>query len=159
MGIINRLNKNLFFIFSAFLIASSAALSAGIDDRQYNHKLQIINGSNGEIITDFNVKIAKDDSSQEKGLMFVEKLPEDYGLLFDFKSEKISYMWMKNTLIYLDIIFIDKNNKIVNIEQSARPLSEKYISSKLDVTKVLEINGGLVKKLDITIGDKIKVVK
>jgi uncharacterized membrane protein (UPF0127 family) len=62
---------------------------------------------------------------------------------------------MKNTLIPLDIIFIDSDNKIVNIHQNAIPMSEKLISSQKKIVKVLEINAGLVKKYKIKIGDKI----
>ena len=66
-------------------------------------------------------------------------------------------MWMKNTKIPLDMIFIDKNNKIISISKEAVPESLEVISSEFKVMKVLEINGGLCDKFGIAVGDYIRI--
>ena len=151
-----KLGQNLIVALLLLLLVSKPTMA--LDDKDYNNNLQIINGTNQKIITTFKVRIAKNNSDQEKGLMFVKSLPESFGLLFDFPKEKIVNMWMKNTLISLDIIFIDKNDRVVQIFNSAPLLSQEIISSMLPAKKVLEINAGLAKKFDIKIGDKIKLV-
>jgi uncharacterized membrane protein (UPF0127 family) len=66
-------------------------------------------------------------------------------------------MWMKNTRIALDMVFIDKNNQIATIVTNTEPYSLDIISSEKEVKKVLEINAGLVKKFGIKVGQKIKI--
>lgn len=140
------------------IIFSCQSLSQ--NDKSYNVKLQIINKDDaGDVLAEFLVKIADDDKKRVLGLMFVENLKENHAMLFEFKEEKIVKMWMKNTKISLDMLFIDKNNKIVNIYQNAIPNSTKIISSIYKVNKVLEVNAGVIKKLDINIGDYILLKK
>lgn len=129
-------------------------ISNAADDKNYNVKLQIINDKNNNT-NNFLVKVVKKKSDQEKGLMWVKNLPKNYGMLFEFENEEIIYMWMKNTKIPLDMIFIDKANKIIKISHNTKADSLEIISSKKPALKVLEINGGLAKKLEITIGDRI----
>ena len=76
-------------------------------------------------------------------------------MLFVFLDEKIVTMWMKNTLINLDMIFIDKNNKIINIAHNQQNHSLSIISSQKKVDKVLEINANLAKQLEIKVGDQV----
>ena len=64
----------------------------------------------------------------QKGLMYRKSLPEDAGMLFDFKYEKPVSMWMKNTFIPLDMLFISNNKKIVHIAENTTPFSEKTVS-------------------------------
>ena len=86
-------------------------------------------------------------------------LSEDSGMLFIFEEEKINSFWMKNTLIALDIIWIDKDNKIVFIKKDAQPCieypCETFVSS-IPSKYVLEISAGLSENLNIHEGDKIK---
>lgn len=103
----------------------------------------------------FNVEIADDIPSQTKGLMFRKNLPTDSGMLFMFKQPQKLQFWMKDTYIPLDIIFINAKDTIVHIEKNTQPLSEKQLSSKKNVTKVLEINAGLSDLYGIDLGDKI----
>ena len=131
----------------------------GFDNNIYNNKLQIINANNSKIITNFQISILKDSKSQRKGLMHVTNLPSNYGALFDFKKEKIAKMWMKNTFISLDMLFIDKNDEIIKIIKNTKPLSQDIISSKVKVAKILEINANIADKFNIKIGDKIKITQ
>ena len=150
--------KYAFYIFtllSVFVLAPS--LARAFDNKDYNNNLQIINKEGSKILGNFKVKIANNSNAQEVGLMFVSDLPKDHGLLLEFKKEKIVHMWMKNTLISLDMIFIDKNDEIVHFYNSAVPLSLDRISSKYKSKRVLEVRAGSIKRLGIDIGDTIKL--
>ena len=125
-------------------------------DKNYNVKLQIINNKNDQI-ADFKVSIANNDIQRRRGLMFVKHLPKNYGMLFNFEQEQYVVMWMKNTKIALDMLFIDKDNQIVHIKHNALPESKELIDSRYKVLKILEINGGLSRKFGISTGDHIKI--
>ncbi|MES2677276.1 MAG: DUF192 domain-containing protein [Pseudomonadota bacterium] len=125
-----------------------------LNSKDYNTALQIKNPQNGKTYN-FLVNIAKSEEQRQKGLMFVDKLPKNYGMIFEFENEQVIYMWMKNTKIPLDMLFIDKAGKIVSIKENAQIESLEIISSQKPVKKVLEINGGLTKKLGIKLNDLI----
>ena len=105
----------------------------------------------------YQVKIVQTMEEKLKGLMFVKKLPENQGMLFDFRGYSSVAMWMKNTYISLDMLFIDCNFKVADMHQNATPLSLEKISTDKPFCFVLEINGGQVLKQNISIGDKITV--
>lgn len=107
----------------------------------------------------YNVEIANDDKKRQDGLSNRKSLGEKDGMIFLFpKKEKLSF-WMKNTLIPLDIIFID-NDKIVHIAKNAKPEKEvkgvlPIYTTPVNADKVLEINGGQVDKYKFKNGDKV----
>ena len=103
----------------------------------------------------FNVELALTPSEQQKGLMFREKMPDMQGMLFVFGSEYVRSFWMKDTLIPLDIIFVEKTGRIQHIHSMAKPLDESLISSGAPSYAVLEINGGMADKLELNAGDYI----
>jgi len=103
----------------------------------------------------FAVELATTDEERAQGLMFRKELPEDRGMLFDFKSEQDVSFWMKNTYIPLDIIFIAGDGRIVRIEEKTEPLSLRSITSGRRVRAVLEVNGGTARKRGIAPGDKV----
>jgi len=107
-----------------------------------------------ETFSNLLVKLAKTEEEKQKGLMFVNKLSKTNGLLLLYKKPKIVKIWMHNTQIPLDIIFINDQNKVVLIKKG-EPFSKKIISSVTHVIGVLEIPDGCVKKLDIKVGGKI----
>ena len=104
----------------------------------------------------FAVELAETPEQLSFGLMFRRALPQDAGMLFDYARPQQVSMWMKNTLIPLDMLFIDKSGNIVHIHQRAVPGSLEAISSKVPVRGVLELNGGTVSRLGITRGDKVR---
>jgi len=103
----------------------------------------------------FTVEIADTEQSRERGLMFRKELPPGRGMLFDFHREQQVGFWMKNTLIPLDMIFIDGRGRIVSIEQDAKPMSEDVIMSGGQVRAVLEVDGGTARRLGIAPGDRV----
>ena len=106
-----------------------------------------------EKFSDLLVKVAKTEEDKKKGLMFVNKLSQTNGLLLLYKKPKIVKIWMHNTRIPLDIIFINNQKKVILIRKG-KPFSKKIISSVTPVVGVLEIPEGCAKKLHIKVGDK-----
>jgi len=103
----------------------------------------------------FTVEIADTEQARERGLMFRKELPPGRGMLFDFQREQQVGFWMKNTLIPLDMIFIDGRGRIVSIAQDAKPMSEDVIMSGGQVRAVLEVDGGTARRLGIAPGDRV----
>ena len=104
---------------------------------------------------EFDVELALSDRQQARGLMFRQSLPAAAGMLFDYRIPTRITMWMKNTFIPLDMIFIGADGRITNIVQRTVPMSETTIASKGEVRAVLEVNSGTVARLGIQPGDKI----
>ena len=105
---------------------------------------------------EFIVELAISDRQQTQGLMFRRTLPINAGMLFDYRVPTHISMWMKNTFIPLDMIFIGANGRIINITQRTIPMSEVAISSNGEARAVLEVNGGTVDRLGIKIGDVVE---
>ncbi len=103
----------------------------------------------------FAVELAADDASRAKGLMFRRELPEGRGMLFDFHREQEISMWMENTYIPLDMIFIAGDGRIRHIAENTVPLSRATVSSRGPVRGVLEVIAGTVRKLGIAPGDRV----
>jgi uncharacterized protein len=103
----------------------------------------------------FSVELATTDEERERGLMFRKELPDGRGMLFDFETERSVAMWMKNTLIPLDMIFIRADGRIANIAESTEPMSTRIIPSRGGVRAVLEVAGGTAKRLGIQVGDRV----
>jgi uncharacterized protein len=103
----------------------------------------------------FSVELAVTDEERAKGLMNREQVPDGYGMLFDFKQEQQVSMWMKNTLVSLDMIFIRDDGRIARIAERTEVKSEKIISSGAPVRAVLEVVAGTAKKYGIAAGDKV----
>ena len=115
--------------------------------------------SNTVILKDFEVKVKVADSQEEleKGLMGVKYLPEDEGMLFLFENRDYGGFWMKNTLIPLDIIFINGGDIVVDIIEAEPCTSEpcEIYSPSEKTLKVLEVNKGLSRKIGLKVGDKV----
>lgn len=103
----------------------------------------------------YHVEVADTDTARHLGLMYRDKLPADQGMLLDFPRDANVGIWMKNTYIPLDLIFIDGMGTIVYIYQGATPLSTRTISTGQRVRAVLEINAGQVADHNIRTGDRV----
>jgi uncharacterized membrane protein (UPF0127 family) len=103
----------------------------------------------------FSVEVAVTDEQRARGLMFRRELPEGRGMLFDFKRDQEVSMWMENTYVSLDMIFIRADGRIARIAENTEPMSRKVISSGGAVRAVLEVVAGTAKKLGIVAGDKV----
>jgi uncharacterized protein len=103
----------------------------------------------------FTVELAETPRQMEQGLMFRRSLAPDAGMLFDFKQPTMAAMWMRNTLIPLDMLFVDQHGRIVNIAQRAVPESDQTIAAAEPVRAVIELNGGTAERLGIKPGDRV----
>jgi len=103
----------------------------------------------------FNIRIADTEARRELGLMFVTQLPTDEAMLFPEEKPQIMSMWMKNTLIPLDMLFIDKRGQIACVIENAKPQSLEILSCDKPVRAVLEIGGGEAQRRGIRVGDRV----
>jgi uncharacterized membrane protein (UPF0127 family) len=103
----------------------------------------------------FAVELAVTDEERAKGLMYRRSVPESYGMLFDFKRDQEVTMWMRNTYVSLDMIFIQSDGRIRRIAENTETESDKIISSGGPVRAVLEVVAGTAKKLGIVAGDRV----
>lgn len=105
----------------------------------------------------FSVEIADTDRSRSRGLMFRNELPADQGMLLFYDYPRPVSIWMKNTYLPLDILFINDRGRVARIVERATPLSLEPMSSGTKARAVLEINGGRSAELGIRVGDRVIV--
>jgi hypothetical protein len=139
-------------LLSAFFVMSASADMIRPSMATEQQTLEIASKSGVHV---FSVELAVTDEERERGLMFRKQLPEGQGMLFDFKREQEVSMWMENTYVPLDMIFIRKDGRILRIAENTEPLSRAIISSRGQVLAVLEVLGGTANKLGIAAGDRV----
>jgi uncharacterized membrane protein (UPF0127 family) len=103
----------------------------------------------------FSVWVADTPERAEQGLMFVSDLPESVGMVFPLVPPRIERMWMKNTYIELDMLFVDATGQISKITPRAQPLRLDTLSSDAPVSAVVELRGGEAARLSLKIGDMV----
>lgn len=137
-------------VLSASLLA--LALIAGLARAATIEPLEILTRSGVHV---FEVELAITDDERAKGLMHRRELPQGRGMLFDFGRDQMVAMWMKNTYVSLDMIFIRADGRIAHIAENTTPHSEAIVSSRVPVRGVLEVVAGTAKMLGIQPGDKV----
>src|SRR6202050_3613296 len=103
----------------------------------------------------FQVWVADTPARAEQGLMFVSDLPDTLGMVFPVDPPRVETMWMENTYIELDMLFIDSGGRVTKIIEHAAPMSRKTLSSENAVAAVLELKGGEAGKLGLHTGDSV----
>ena len=144
------------------ILAGALAFVSGISDIQGPARAQqvlpseplSIAGQRGEY--EFTVEVADEPREQSVGLMFREEMAADHGMLFDFGETRMVQMWMKNTPLSLDMLFIRSDGTIATIAERTEPFSLDTISSGEPVSHVLELRGGVAKMLGLKPGDRVK---
>jgi hypothetical protein len=142
----------MFKLFSGLFLALMLAACSQEQEQVVTTPL-IVYTSNGEIR--FNVEVAQTPEQLKKGLMHRTQMPLNNGMIFSIYPVRPTAMWMKNTKISLDMLFIAPDTSISQIVESATPLSEELIVSKEPVRAVIELNAGQAKRYGIKVGDKI----
>ncbi|WP_142850638.1 DUF192 domain-containing protein [Telmatospirillum sp. J64-1] len=104
----------------------------------------------------FDVELALTPEQRAQGLMFRRELAEDHGMLFDFGSERTIHMWMKNTLIPLDMLFLSEEGRVIGLAERTEPLSLEVISGG-PARYVLELAGGTAERLGLRPGDRMSL--
>jgi uncharacterized membrane protein (UPF0127 family) len=133
---------------AAALLALAWLPAAAVD----LHTLEIVSRSGVHV---FSVELAVTDAERARGLMFRRELPEGQGMLFDFGRDQDIAMWMKNTFIPLDMVFITGGGRILRIAENTEPMSTSIIPSGGPVRAVLEVIGGTAKRYGIAAGDRV----
>ena len=115
-------------------------------------KLELVTSAGVRVI---EVEVARTMDQQAKGLMFRTTLADDHGMLFPHDKPREVSMWMRNTYIPLDMVFIRADGTVHRIAERTEPLSEKIVSSQGEVAAVLELAGGAAERLGLKVGDKV----
>jgi hypothetical protein len=140
------------FVWLAWLLVASGALATRPALAVELHPLEIVTKAGVQV---FSVEEARTDEERERGLMFRTALPEGQGMIFDFSPEQNVSMWMKNTLIPLDMIFIRADGRILRIAENTKTQSEEIIPSGGPVRAVVEVIAGTARKFGIAAGDRV----
>ena len=142
-----------FILLTCFLWLAGA--SAALPENAQISKLEPITLESADSVTMLTAEIADTDELRTRGLMFRHFLPEDKAMLFDYETPRPVAMWMKNTNISLDMLFIRQDGTIAAIAQDTVPKSLDTISVQEPVRGVLELAAGTVKRLGLRVNDKV----
>lgn len=133
-------------LFALALLAQASALATGTGTL-------VLKTETGD--HNFNIEVATTREEQALGLMFRRSLPENAGMLFLYEQPQPAAMWMKNTLIPLDMVFIAPDGSVLRIETNTEPFSTAVIPSEGTVSAVLELNAGQADRIGLKRGDKV----
>lgn len=111
--------------------------------------------ANGDYITTIDIELAEASEERRIGMMFRTSMEENQGMFFIFPYETRQSFWMKNTILPLDMIFINSSNEIVTIHKNTTPYAETQYPSTRSAQYVLEMNAGYCDRVGIKEGDKI----
>jgi len=139
------------FCFSVAVVFGPRPVCAG---SKFAHDTLVIETQTGR--QTFDIEVAKTDREKARGLMFRTGLASGRGMLFPYDKPMVVSMWMRNTYISLDMIFIGTDGRITRIVERTEPLSETIFSSHGDVMGVLEIAAGEAARLKLQKGDKVR---
>lgn len=112
----------------------------------------------GKVLSNIDIELADNNFKRMQGLMYRKEMAENQGMLFIFEIEDYQSFWMKNTILPLDIIFVNVNKEIVKIHKNTTPFSEQSYPSIKPAIYVVEVNAGYTDKYGIKEGDKISWV-
>ncbi|MDE0970221.1 MAG: DUF192 domain-containing protein [Octadecabacter sp.] len=147
--------RSAFFITCTFIVTTIVVIGfAGKSYAACSQDNVSVRGDFG--LAQFTVEVADSIAERSRGLMFVEDMATTQGMLFVYEWPQNVSFWMRNTLIPLDIIFVDDIGIIRNIHSMALPLDETSIFGGSDIQFVLEINGGLANRLGMDVGDQMQ---
>lgn len=117
--------------------------------------LHFFSASGNDTLGVIDIEIADDDAQRQQGLMYRTKMKDNQGMLFVFDKSELQNFWMKNTIISLDIIYVDEDFNIVTIHRNTEPYSESQIPSFKKAKYVVEVNAGYCSRHQINEGDRI----
>lgn len=108
-----------------------------------------------DTLVPFTVYIARTDEQMRQGLMYVRNLPAGVGMLFTYRQQRTGSMWMKNTFIPLDILFVDARGQVTDIAKNTKPQSLKSIRSSVKVRGAIELASGSADKFGLEVGNQV----
>jgi uncharacterized membrane protein (UPF0127 family) len=151
----SRLAAHATLLAAATLVAVLAHAAPALEELG-NFPRATVEIASGDRVHRFDVWVADTPERQAQGLMFVRDLAPDAGMLFVHDAPREVSMWMKNTYIPLDMLFIDRNGRVVRIAHETTPHSLESITSGAPVTQVLELRGGEAARRGIAVGDRAR---
>ncbi|WP_128934024.1 DUF192 domain-containing protein [Bradyrhizobium zhanjiangense] len=137
---------------AAILVVAGMAVAIGSVRAASFQPLEIVTRNGVQV---FSVEMATTEQEKQTGLMYRKELADGKGMLFDFNPEQEVSMWMKNTYVSLDMIFIRADGRILRIAENTEPMSTKIISSQGPARAVLEVVAGTAQKYGIRPGDRV----
>jgi len=140
-------------LIAAVLVIAGLVAASGPAHAASFQPLRIVTG-NG--VQEFSVEMAVTEEEKQTGLMHRKHLADRKGMLFDFDPEQEVAMWMKNTYVSLDMIFIRADGRILRIAENTEPLSTSIVSSEGPAKAVLEVVAGTARKYGIRPGDRVE---
>ena len=146
--------RKIFFLFTIFSLIFISTACTSSNKKLPVKKLVLVNSEDKEIIV--KAEIASTFDERKNGFMFRQEIPDGTGMLFIFEEEQILDFWMKNTPHPLSIAYIDKNGKIRDILDMT-PYSLANITSSTEVLYALEVPQGWYGKVNVKVGDKLKL--
>jgi len=149
----NRRHGNGALILARLLLLSVLVTACGVV-RPETRTLRIHTAAGTTV--NYHVEVATTSARQHRGLMFRKSMTPDHGMLFVYHRSQTLYMWMKNTYLPLDMLFIDEHGRIATIAAHARPLNTDIISSGTPVRAVLELNAGEADRHGVKVGDRVE---
>ena len=149
----NLINHNLLNIRLSLTVCLFIITTLSMAREPDLESLQITNSEG--LVVSYNIEVARTPVQMRRGLMFRDSMPEDMGMLFIYNPERVATMWMKNTVLSLDMLFIDEHGVIITIAENTTPYSLNTISSQQPVRVVLELNAGQVEKHSLNTGDRV----
>ncbi len=150
------LSSVAFLMISLFAMLPAASSGAWAQEKPVKAALDKIQVETSAGQVEWTLELASNNASRSRGLMFREQLAPLNGMLFRFVNEEPVAMWMKNTLIPLDMVFLNSAGKITHIHQGAVPHSLENISSNGPAKYVLEVNAGEVESYGLEVGQQMR---
>ena len=142
---------------AALVIFGFFSLPSALGDVLFKPASLKIETKSGSVLLD--VEVADTEAKREQGLMFRRAISDGHGMIFLFDREHEIAMWMKNTYIPLDMIFIGNDWRVRHIAHDAEPFSTDVISSIRPASRVLEIGAGQAQRLGVSVGDRVMLQK
>ncbi len=140
----------------AVVLFFSVMINQSVADRSIEKGLTPLFATTPKGEFTYNIELAVSGKQRTRGLMFRKQMPQDYGMLFDFDRTQKVMMWMKNTFLPLDMIFMRVDGTIAHIVENTTPHSLAIISSRFPVRFVLELNAGEVARTGMKPGQILK---
>jgi uncharacterized membrane protein (UPF0127 family) len=141
-------------IVSAFVLVACSGASAAPPPLNWERGSLSVETASG--VHTFSVEIADEPDERERGLMYRTEMAADAGMIFAYDSPQIITIWMKNTVLPLDIIYVNEQGRVMTIAPDAEPYSLKLISSQKPVVAAIEFNAGTAARIGLKPGDTVR---
>ncbi len=162
---LNSIHTGLLLLLSFFVLSACGEKTQKMDapSEEFAFRkegdLRILQAETDSVLMRLDIEIADTEYETQTGLMYRKDMESEQAMLFVFESSGLHSFYMKNTLIPLDLLFVDEDLRIVTIHENARPLDESGIPSRVPVKYVLEIKAGMSDLWGVAQGDRIQYEK